>query len=483
MADKPAPAPAADAPKKRDPKLDAVIRHHFWILSVAVIATSITVWYLGKKALDQQFLTDSSTNESAFSSLVQIKRPLMAVNQLPNADYAKQVGARREVLIGQVFEAWQKLYDRQSSVLKVDSRIPDLGELVLLDVGERAERFKNDQRITDQLNFFHNNGILDKEFNDLFAMINLRRPRSAAAAPAPGAAGAAAPVAAPVAAVADEGANQPAFDGVLVWNSQTTTQQLVSRYQTRLAPSVDRMAITYEDIWLFRSMFGVIQTINSRPIDEWLTVMDGGEAPVPPGPVDQANVPIKRIEYCDVAQRAAGSALGSPGVIEDFNPQVKLGWAQDGRGGGDFQVGTEGTATEDQKLLKDRYLTGRDEMVEDPSQPPVAEFRQVFVQMTVLMDQRVVPALIAECANAPLPIESRQIRMDLKEVDVRREANAQEAANQMNKIERSPHDVTVTIRGMVYIYVKPDKEKLGKGTDPEPGKRSYGIPVRRQEAQ
>jgi hypothetical protein len=125
-------------------------------------------------------------------------------------------------------------------------------------------------------------------------------------------------------------------------------------------------------------------------------------------------------------------------------------------------------------LLKNRYLDGRNYPVADPASPPISEFRQVFLQLTVLMDQRLVPILISECAQAPFPIETRQIRMSLTEVDIPQKRDA--AAGGISRVEPSPHDVSVTLRGVVYIYLKPDQKKLGKGTDKEPGKREYGIP-------
>ena len=71
--------------------------------------------------------------------------------------------------------------------------------------------------------------------------------------------------------------------------------------------------------------------------------------------------------------------------------------------------------------------------------------------------------------------------IDLNQVDVLRQADAGQGANVANKVEQSPHDAIVTIRGVVFGYSPPDKAKLGLGSDPEPSKRNYGIPTQMAE--
>jgi hypothetical protein len=161
-----------------------------------------------------------------------------------------------------------------------------------------------------------------------------------------------------------------------------------------------------------------------------------------------------------------------------------------GGGGSAFNVGNTGAASEDAQLLKDRYLDGRNTPVGDASNPPYTEFRQMFLQLTVLMDQRLIPVLISQCANAPIPIETRQIRINLNDTDRIRRVQADDAA-QVDKVEQSPHDAVVTLRGVVFIYTKNDppvnpnedaaaaeRRKLGEGADPNPFDRDFGIPKR-----
>lgn len=252
----------------------------------------------------------------------------------------------------------------------------------------------------------------------------------------------------------------------------------MQRYKTTKTPSTARIRVTQEDLWVFRSMFSVVKQINQRPIEEWLTVLDGGQPQ--DATVDQANVPIKQINFCDVAQYAMSSAFDRPGNTSNLNEKEAAPAGVAGFGGG-FSIGTVGSEEEDKKLLEGRYVDGRNLPVADPKAPPFTEFKQVFVQMAVVMDQRLIPLLVSEFSNAPLPIETRQVLVNLMDVDVIRAVNAGDAAKVTNKIEQSPHDVQVTIRGIVYGYSPPDKAILGKGSDQEPNKRDYGIPYKPKE--
>jgi hypothetical protein len=459
MADKPA---AAEAAKKINPQVEALKKNHFWILAVALVITGFVVWYLGTGALADQFKRDAATNTSAFSSLMPYKAA--GINSPPNAQYKVEVDKENDKLAKGVVSTWQTLYDRQAKILTMNERVgKDLADLILLDVNERADRFsKQSVAITAALENFHNSQVIETEFDQLFSMLNLRRPKAV-------------PAAAPAADAPPVVGGPGQFDGVVVWAAPRTTQQMMQRYKTTKVPTVNRVAVTQEDIWIFKSLFGVIQNINQYSNDNWLSVVNGNPLPAEKPRIDQGNVAIKRIDFCDVAQYAMSRAFGDPGRIRPLTTEGNDNAIFMATGdGGVFTVPTTGDPSEDKILLTNRYIDSRNYPVADPATPPISEFRQVFLQLQVLMDQRIVPVLIAECAQAPFPIETRQVRMSLSEVDIPRQEDA--ARDQMNKVEQSPHDVTVTLRGVVYIYVKPDQKKLGQGSDKEPGKRDYGIP-------
>jgi hypothetical protein len=435
------------------PLLAKLRNNQFWIFTAVITVTAVTVWMSAASELDAKFTADKQKNQSAFASLEIFSRG--GINHPPNAHYKKAVDGVREDLENQVVDAWKNLFERQRKVLHVNPRV---GELEPYLVDEKFLQKEIPPNLRDQ---FHNNQIIEEDFKMLFDLLNLRRLHGVN----------------PVDPVPAQPPTQ--IDGILVWNAQPAPRDLMLRYKTLLTPSTFRIRLTQEDLWIFRSLFGVIQRINSRPIDVWLEVLDG--KPPSEGSVDQANVPIKQIDYCDLAQYAVSAAEGRPGHIRTAeDEEQRNARPSGGRLQSAFAAGTKGSADEDQKLAEGRYIDGRNQPVADPQSPPYTEFKQMFVQLQVVMDQRLIPVLVAECANADIAIETRQLLVDLSQVDVHRQVNAGEAARVMNKIETSPYDVLVTLRGVMFGYSPPDKSRLGQGSDPEPSRRDYGVPVRQE---
>lgn len=481
MADKPAAAPdkVVDSAKKMNPQVAALIKNQFWILcGVAIVAAGV-VWYLGTSSLEEQFTRNKQKIDSQFTQMKMLDQK-RGVNALPSEFFTTRVNDETKRLTAQVVGAWSNLYDRQSGtrgknkidLLAVNSKVPVFRDLILMEPDDRKALLEADKdlqnKVNNQLQQYHNNQMLDEDFTDLFSVLNIRHTRGIDVfnRPIPGA------------DPSDKG-----VVGVLVWASGSgKPAEIRDRYRTRKAPGIDRVAVTYEDIWVYRSLFSAIQSINSKPIDDWMEVMKGK---TPSGsPVDQANVPIKRIEYCDLAQWAMFASFDDAGDVTISGSEVAE-TLNSGGGGSSFSVTNDGTPEEEQLLLKGRYLDGRNAQVTDPSNPPFTEFRQIYVQLRVLMDQRLIPVLITECANAPLPIETRQVRISMLTTDNINKAAA--VGGEVAGVQASTHDATVTIRGVVFIYTKPDapdaseeKKKLGKGADPEPGKRDFGIPKRAQ---
>lgn len=497
MAKEPAaPADKADAKKvdakKKSPGMEKLVKNQFWILGGIALVTAAVVWWLGVGKLDAMYVADEKTNENAFKRVATLKGS-MGPNSPPNARFAGKVDERRQTLTGEVLKAWESLYSRQTGLFTVNGKVSIFGNYVLMEPDDRKAALEANKNLASNIaaaiQTYHNNQVLEEDFEQLFAPLNIRRKRGTTAfgKPVPGAAG---------------GDGPP--EGIVVWKAAYSPTGLMQRYDTTNAPSLDRIAVTYEDIWTFRSIFGVIQKMNEKPSADWLAVMEGNLAAdaKPSLPVDQANVPIKRIDYCDLAQYAMATAVSDQGNVQIADPSGG-GSAAEGMGGmggmviGDaggggsaFNVGNTGAASEDEQLLKDRYLDGRNTPVGDASNPPYTEFRQMFLQLTVLMDQRLIPVLISQCANAPIPIETRQIRINLNDTDRIRRVQADDAA-QVDKVEQSPHDAVVTLRGVVFIYTKNDppvnpnedaaaaeRRKLGEGADPNPFDRDFGIPKR-----
>ena len=266
MADKPAAAEKPDAPKapkKKSPGMEKLVKNHFWILTVVLIIVGTVVWYLGTDALDAVYAKDQKTAENAFT-LAKRLRGMSGPNSPPNARYAEKVDVVRRALTDEVIKAWEDLYNRQTGIFTVNPKVAIFRDFVLMEPDDRKaliDANKNLQsNIAGAIQTYHNNQVLEEDFEKLFEPLNIRRPRgrtafgnqAAGAANAPGGG---------------------AADGIVVWRAALNPTALMQRYDTKAAPSLDRIAVTYEDIWTFHSLFGVVGKMNEKPIDSWLQIM------------------------------------------------------------------------------------------------------------------------------------------------------------------------------------------------------------------
>ena len=162
-----------------------------------------------------------------------------------------------------------------------------------------------------------------------------------------------------------------------------------------------------------------------------------------------------------------------------------------------------GKVDEVAELLADRYLGDDGKPLAATAKPWGELFKRLPVRLALQMDQRWIPQLIVECANATLPIEVQQVRinpavgdggggvlgrggrggrarLDMGDVMGRPGRGGQlmrgragplgdaapaRNAGQVMAFDREPEYVRVIIQGTVYIYQPPSAEVLGEGQD------------------
>ncbi|MEX2120670.1 MAG: hypothetical protein WD847_19720 [Pirellulales bacterium] len=454
---------------------------------------------------------------------------------MPNEDFAKTVQDLHEQLKNEVFEAWEELYRRQEGLLEW----PD-------DVAAIAD-IPPPQEIDRHLRELYRDNVVLAEWQRVFEIVDLRRQKVEEADDA---------------AEPMERGGRPEiqYEGLVSW-PDNDRYSIVQRYLTASTPSTNRVRLTQEDLWVFEALANIVVSTND-------------------GATDALNAPIKGIESLDVAQFAMqgagdGGSTGSGGGMAGGGMGGMAGGmggmaggmgGMAGGGAGDAQGGDAAAASaksEDDKLLIGRYLDERGRPIDFNAPQPFAEFKQIFVRMKFVMDQRRIPDLLAQCANAPIPVEVRRVRITfgLSGGDVTRLAGGQAggggggnmggmagggmggmaggmggmaggmggmaggmggmaggmggmaggmggmaggmggmAGGRMGgmaggrggmagggmgggggmassvPVETGPYDAVVEVCGVVYIYNRPEKEKLGTGSAADPSQRVFALP-------
>ncbi len=450
--------------------LAALRRHYFWVLCGVIVIVSVTTWEMASRDLQARYKENYSKINSTFVQLNEFN------GESPNEKYKTGLEGERTKLNGLVMAAWNEFNKQQKDKLVWPERVAVVNQL--------APNAEIPESIRE--NFVTN--VVKPNLQRIFEVVNIRRPKGEAnnqdiVLPGMG-----------------RNAAQE-FEGIVHWDL-SKREDLEKRFRMNEIPSTIWVRAKMEDMWIYESLVNIIAKINE-------------------GATDSLNASIKRIERIDLAQWAIYNAQKNPGA------DLKLKKADAGMGGPTSSSGTDdgfvhipGVGEQkmhpDLALLEGRYIDENNspvpveaviaefidpqspegkvsmrplEQIQPPrplKEPPFTEFRQVFVDMQFLMDQRKIPDLMAACANSPLPIEIRQVVMSFFDVDTVKSTEGQAAVQPGAEVampgqtERAPYDATVQLRGIVYIYDQPQDAKLGKGSAPKPAQRKLGTPQQKK---
>ena len=262
-------------------------------------------------------------------------------------------------------------------------------------------------------------------------------------------------------------------------------QQLVySELYVGSTPSAKRIWKTQEDLWVYEALLRIIARTNQVA-----------------GADRYSNAAVREIESLEVGRLAAqasrthgridfvappmaaggeyGEGTDPRGMIaEGGAPPVEGGYETYGREGMGEYGGEEGrggmggdAAVSDAALFSQRYL-GPDGMPiaatgEEGPEVFGKEFKRLPVRMRLWMDQRWLPQLISECANAPLQVEVKEVRINPSESGEggmrgsyggRGESGYSQMSGQTAEEmtpDQEPNMKTVVLQGTIYIFNPP----------------------------
>jgi hypothetical protein len=134
-------------------------------------------------------------------------------------------------------------------------------------------------------------------------------------------------------------------------------------------------------------------------------------------------------------------------------------------------------ALADAALLQNRYVDQTGKPIADVTAGTGVEYRRLPVQMVLAMDQRWLPRVLVECANAALPIEVSRVRINPEKSGAGFEgvmsAGGPEGGRLSSMNFSSPYGgggslpdglsrdyAKVEIQGLVYIFNPPDPAVL-----------------------
>ena len=213
-------------------------------------------------------------------------------------------------------------------------------------------------------------------------------------------------------------------------------------------PSSTEIRRAQEDLWVYTALLRIIAGTNKEsrwtsPVKELVDIRIGKEAA-------HAFAEGLRSGHIIIVQGAApqpGSEQPAP------QPPATPG---------------DGAAASAASSDDGRYVDadGKPQSTAEAAQKP---FKRMPVFLDLVMDQRELPRLLAECANSPLPVEIKQLRVNPGKSNSGSSGGSRSAkptaaagntgtARGGTKAESTSYEVPVELMGIIYIYNRPPSE-------------------------
>ena len=432
---------------------EAFKKYHFWVLCVVVLAMAMTAWGYAANDQDKRFEDRKRELDSAFDKVGSVsRRP-----DHPNPKLIDAVKQQTQDLKKTVFEAWKILYEDQQNKNKLPENLSEGFKKAFMALGE-GEKDKLERE-----HLWEYQGFVPKYVNELETSIDRRKPDEErtdgtggdeVGAGRPG--GAVGAVEANVAArggPAREGADQDEQEeetGKVIWENPEIRK--ISDNWGGRTPTTAEVRLAQEDFWVYEALIRIINKVNETA-------------------TSHSGAGVKQIFALQIGKDAAG-AWSDPGASVVLAPTA----------------GDGGSPTSSSPI-EARYVDDEGEALGGSESSPYAEFNMMPICMRLMIDQKKLSKLLAECANSSMPIEVRRVRLcpgegspplDLTHLAAEEKAasgpahaafasrtpgrHGRAASGSSASVARtSPMDISIEILGIIYIYNPPDRDKLGTG--------------------
>jgi hypothetical protein len=450
--------------------LRVVWQQRFWVLSVVGVLIAFVCWMMASGSLEAEFAANQTKINGKFSDMDGIARAEFHGNAEVNERNKKEAGEIRK----KVLALWQKLYDEQrDKVLKWPREA----------LGDEFADFVENKKFQDPINNPKMQQVywnyIKQRFDALVDIVHAKKMKEgemgAGFSGAEGSFNAAAFNPQTIEAGAPGAVGLPPEDPYIVqWVDQNDLRTHLT-FATR--PSSLRIWVTQEDLWVYENL---LHAINNTNVEKNATRPD--------------NAAIKFIIQLDVGREAALAmrergniimpAAAAGGGMEAGGPEG-AGGPGAGREGMDpgamgMEGGVEGEGADpDAALLNYRYVDQQGAAIPDSSAGLGTEYRRLPIRMKLYMDQRWIPKILVECANAPLPVEVQRLRINAGQSGAGfdgsmmggggpgmgggygREGGASFApGGGMQAAGVNSEFAEVDIQGLVYIFNQPDAAAL-----------------------
>lgn len=439
----------------------------FWILSVVGTLAAVVCWMVASGELQRQFAANKTQIDSKFSEMSAIQAK--AVHGNPGVNAKEREEAKK--IADSVQALWQKLFDAQREIVLKWPEV--LGADFIQEIDKKKFGTGISTRMRDRyLNYIKN------RFDGLVEIIDAKKMPvdGSTFGGAPGREGAfmGAGGVDPNVPLGPDGMPLE-VDYLVEWLDQGNLRQ---QLEFTGEPTSMQVWVTQEDLWVYETLLRAIANTNkergaTRPDNTAIRVIQSLEVGAPAAQAMATESPIlmPADAMATGGEMPMGPEVGAP--MSDGSTPVDV----------------------DAMLLASRYLDAEGKPIPDASAGTGTEFRRLPVRMVLMMDERWLPKVLVECANAPLPIEVQRLKINAAKSGVDKEGQPFDLAAAAGAVPmgggrggemgmpmgrpmgggmpmgrpmggeamgmtlnpaETAHLATVEIQGVVYIYLPPD---------------------------
>jgi hypothetical protein len=438
------------------PVIEFCKKQYFWILLGVLCLTSIAGFVMTKMALAQELKTQQALIDSKYTSVQEVSGK---ASTHPNENSHAKMDEIVNNIAADVRKAWELQYKRQEGIMQWPKELDYQGDFI--PVVEKYKPIESLPFPTTGQDALVNTvreryrDYVDPLFPKLAKIIGAKWISSTAAlGNATAASGSGGGIGAPTGMGGGIGAPSmlggsglggasggSAADGekvIVIWpaaSQQELMKSVLWWHDTKKPPSTIEILYTQEDFWILEGLMNIIKATNGDVQENF-----------------QAS--IKEIEFIRIGKNAVGRAgelttlgttgntgmgmgmgsTGSSGMLasndDDGDMDSNAGSSapapsmdgMDGMVDGSGEGGATSTApdpasgryvdTAFQPIQGDKIRTVVTSGAIDPTDAPLAVAKRIPVRMRFVMDQRKVNRLLAECGNADLLFEVRQVRIN-----------------------------------------------------------------------
>jgi hypothetical protein len=478
------------------PYVTILQKFHFWMLAALAPLVLLPLLFMAQAGIAQKIKTQRSKIESSLSSI----ETILENEPHPNEKWSEQIGTRVRTINDETLQVWEQLWKAQEPLRQWPE---SLGKSFV----RAASSLKADQSLSQAALEAYQNGIkpvvrqipgrmgADELMSDAGSDDGLSPPRRQSV---------------------DRGALEEP-PSLLQWSGEDQ-QALFTSFDWEEPPSTTQVVMAQEELWMYGVLCDVIRKVNTTPV-----------AADPNAVITPANIAIPLVEELKVGypaaeddpggktsqrilriQRSGGGLgeetpfsgdmmeMGAGGEDAGRPPHPRFGGGR-GRGGpmgmmpgGSDEFGESAADGSPDDALKNWVFVDLDGKPLTASDLASASTSNILRLMPFVLratiDQRALDALLVELASAPVPIDTRQVRINADQASGgdfggrgsgrRRGIRPPRSSNRMGGEgiggDRARlHDVNVELRGTLAIVMRPDPKLLtaddggGEGEDSE----------------